>query len=288
MVRNVEPTWDVRHRIPGGQLLRDLRQQAGLSLMELSNRLAEAEINIDTAHLQRIETGRIRRPTAETIDAILTVGLGAPYRTRRNVLDAFGYRLPWALPTASEIEEACHLFRQELDVTTWPAYLMDHGHRIWAWNQYGPRLLGLEPRQPIPRRYIGMTTLDFTFNRAFGLAQRIANRDVYLELYLRSFKIQTQPYAEELWFRDMIDRAHDWPGFGEVWDSLSDDPDEMMLTGQNHPIAFRVPGHNAPLRFRIVLIYLSLDPRFQIIAWIPYGAKSMRAVAGWAEDEGEY
>ncbi len=287
MVRDVVPTWDVSHAVPGGQLLRDLRQQAGMSLLELSMRLAEADVHVDAAHLQRIETGRIKRPNADTVDAILTVGLNAPYRTRRNVLAAFGYRLPWTLPTESEVEEARYLFAQELEVTTWPAYLMDHGHRIWAWNRYGPRLLGLERGKAVPERYIGMTTLDFTFNPAFGMAQRIANPEVYLELYLRSFKIQSQPYAEDPWFRGMIDRAREWPRFNEIWDSLPDNADAMMLAGRNYPVAFRVPGYHEPLRFRIVLIYLSLDPRFQIIAWIPFGAHSMRAVAQWADEEGE-
>lgn len=287
MVRDVVPTWDVRHDVPGGQLLRDLRQQAGMSLLELSMHLADADVHVDAAHLQRIETGRIRRPTADTIDAILTVGLNAPYRTRRNVLDAFGYRLPWTLPTESEVEEARYLFAQELEVTTWPAYLMDHGHRIWAWNRYGPRLLGLVPGEPVPERFIGMTTLDFTFNPAYGFSARIANSHAYRTDFMRSFKIQTQPYADEPWFRSMVDEAKSWPGFRAIWNRLRDDPNLMMTAERIYPVEFRVQGHDEPLRFRIVLIYLSLDPRFQIIAWIPFGARSMRAVAQWAEAEGE-
>lgn len=287
MARDIEPTWDVRQTVPGGKQLRQLRQEAGLSLMELANRLDDAGLPIDAAHLQRIESGKIARPNADTVDAILTIGLDTPWRLRRNVLDAYGYRLPWALPTPAEIEDARRLFAQELEVTTWPAYLMDHGHRIWSWNRYGPRLLGVPPGKPMPDRYTGMTTLDFTFNPALGLNLRIANADSYQADFLRSFKVQTQPYAEEPWFAEMIDRAGRWPGFARIWEGLSDDPDTMMMSERIYPIAFRVPGYDEPLTFRIVLIYLSFDPRFQIISWIPYGAATMRHVAQWAEDAGE-
>ncbi len=42
-----------------------------------------------------------------------------------------------------------------------------------------------------------------------------------------------------------------------------------------------------PLRFRVAVIYLTLNPRFQVLYWIPYGAASLRQCARWAEDEGE-
>lgn len=287
MVRDIEPTWDARLVVPGGQLLRELRQEAGISLLELANRLEDAGVHVDAAHLQRIETGRIVRPTFDTVDAILTAGLTAPYRTRRNVLDAFGYRLPWVLPDEREVEEARRLFAQELNVTTWPAYLMDHGHRIWAWNRYGPRLLGVPTDGSVAEGLTGITTLDFVFNPTLGFNLRIANPDVYLELFLRSFKIQTQPYASEPWFEHLIQRARGWPLFESTWERLSDNADEMMTAGKNHPIEFYVPGYDDPLRFRIVLVYLSLDPRFQVISWIPFGARSMRHVAQWAEEQGD-
>lgn len=38
---------------------------------------------------------------------------------------------------------------------------------------------------------------------------------------------------------------------------------------------------------RIALIYLTVDPRFQVVHWIPYGAATLRQCAQWAEEDGE-
>ncbi len=287
MTQGTDPMWPVRREVAGGASVRALRQDAGLSLLELAGRLADQGVGIDAAHLQRIETGKIRRPAAGTLESILTHGLVAPYRIRRDVLDAFGYRLPWALPTEREIEEGRRLCAQELLSATWPAYLMDHGQRLWSWNRYVPRLLGLAPDDPAPARFVGLTVLDLVFNPAVGVNLMIANPERYRPLFLRMFKIQTQPHAHEPWFQDLLARAGDWPGFAEMWAALPEDADEVLATQPIIPIEFRVPGVEAPLRFRIAGIYLSLDPRFQVTHWIPYGAATLRHCALWAEADGE-
>ena len=287
MTQGTDPMWPVRREVAGGASVRALRQDAGLSLLELAGRLADQGVGIDAAHLQRIETGKIRRPAAGTLESILTHGLVAPYRIRRDVLDGFGYRLPWTLPTEREIEEGRRLCAQELLSATWPAYLMDHGQRLWSWNRYVPRLLGREPDDPAPARFVGLTVLDLVFNPAVGVTLMIANPERYRPLFLRMFKIQTQPHAHEPWFQDLLARAGDWPGFAEMWAALPEDADEVLATQPIIPIEFRVPGVEAPLRFRIAGIYLSLDPRFQVTHWIPYGAATLRHCALWAEEDGE-
>lgn len=287
MAHVTDPMWPARRVVTGGSLLRTLRQEAGLTLIELAGRLEDQGAGIDAAHLQRIESGKIRRPAAETLEAILTHGLDAPFRTRRDVLESSGYRLPWALPTDREIEEGRRLCAQELLSATWPAYLMDHGQRLWSWNRYVPRLLGREPDDPAPARFVGLTVLDLVFNPAVGVTLLIANPERYRPLFLRMFKIQTQPHAHEPWFQDLLARAHDWPGFAEMWAALPEDADEVLATQPIVPIEFRIPGVDQPLRFRIAMIYLSLDPRFHVGHWIPYGAATLRHCARWAEEDGE-
>jgi transcriptional regulator with XRE-family HTH domain len=286
-MRGTEPTWHSAQDVAGGMLLRQLRQAAGLSLIELAGRLDDAGFRIDAAHLQRIESGRIARPTVDTLEAILTVGLNVLYRTRRDVLDAFGYRLPWELPSEREIAEGRRLCARELHGATWPVHLMDHGQRLWDWNRHIPRLLGLPPDDPTPNRFVGLTLLDVTFNPAIGTNLLIANREAFLPEMLHMFKVQTQPHADQPWFLELIERARDWPGFAAMWDNLPDDPDEMLATEQIVPIHFSVPGVDQPLRFRIVMTYLTVDPRFQVMHWVPYGAATLRQVAMWAEEDGE-
>lgn len=288
MVQGAEPMWHRGAEEDGGLLVRALRQRAGLSLIELAGRLDDKGVRIDAAHLQRIETGRIVKPTVDTLQAILTLGFEAPHRTRRDVLRAFGYRLPWALPSEPEIAEGRLLCAQELESATWPVYLMDHGQRVWAWNRYVPRLLGLAPEEPAPAAFVGLTVLDLVFNPQVSTTLLIANQEHFRPLFLHMFKIQTQPHAHEFWFHELVERARAWPGFEELWSSLPEDADEVLSTQPIIPIEFHVPGADRPLRFRIALIYLSLDPRFQVVHWIPFGAATLRHCAQWAEDDGEH
>ncbi len=287
MVQGADPMFPGGRDMTGGAWLRALRQAAGLSLVELAGRLGDQGAGIDQAHLHKIESGKIRRPASATLETILTDGLEAPYRTRRDVLNTFGYQLPWALPTDREVDEGRRLCAQELLSATWPAYLMDHGQRLWVWNRYVPRLLGLSPDDPAPARFVGLTVLDLVFNPTVGVNLLIANPELFRPLFLRMFKIQTAAHVHEPWFHDLIGRAREWPGFPEMWVDLPDDADVVLETQPIVPIEFRVPGAEQPLRFRIALIYLSLDPRFQVVHWIPYGSATLRHVAGWAEEDGE-
>jgi transcriptional regulator with XRE-family HTH domain len=288
MVQASDPMLPGRREVAGGTLLRALRQDARLSLIDLAGRLDDQGVRIDSAHLQRIETGKILQPAAGTLDAILSVGLHAPYRTRRDVLETFGYRLSWALPTDQDIVDGHRLCAQELQSATWPAYLMDHGQRVWAWNRYVPRLLGLAPDDPAPARFVGLTVLDLVFNPAVGINLMIANAERFRPLFLRMFRIQTQPHADEPWFQDLLERAREWPGFEELWSEVPKDAEDVLATEPIIPIEFAVPGVDHPLRFRIALIYLSLDPRFQVVHWIPYGATTLRHCAQWAEADDEW
>lgn len=271
----------------GGALLRALRQDAGLTLIELAGRLDDAGVRIDAAHLQRIETGQIVRPTADTLESILEVGLDAPYRVRRDLLDAYGYRLPWALPTPEEVEEVRQLCANELSTATWPTYLMDYSLRIWGWNRYFPRLLGRAPDDPFNDRFVGVTHIDIVLNPEFGTYRQIANGDDFVPLMLTAFKIQTKPHQHESWYLEFIERIRRWPGIGEQWSSLPDDADEVLPTQPVLPVEIRVPGIEPVMRFRITLITFTHDPRFQIVHLIPFGAATLRECANWAEEAGE-
>jgi len=108
----------------GGPKLRALRSHVGKTMAEL-----EALCGIGISHLHRIEAGRIKKPDYETLDLILEA-LNASFLNRREVLEAFGYKAPYQLPTAEEIEQAREMCAHELHDVTHPVYLMDDGHRL--------------------------------------------------------------------------------------------------------------------------------------------------------------
>jgi len=268
-------------------MLRELRRAAGLTLIELAGRLDDAGVRIDAAHLQRIETGRIKRPAAETIEAILRAGFDAPYLVRRDVLDAYGYRLPWELPTPQEVEEARRLFANELAAATWPVYFMDYSLRIWGWNGYFPRLLGRAPDDPFNERFVGVTHVDLVLNPELGTHRQIANAADFAPVMLAMVKIYAKPYQHEPWYAELVTRIRSWPGIAALWDALPDDVDTVLPTQTVLPVEIRVPGIVPSMRFRITVITFSLDPRFQIVHLIPFGAATLRECATWAEEAGE-
>jgi len=68
----------------GGARLRDLRVAAGRSQLWV-----EAEADLGTGYLQRVESGRVAQPERSTVERILGA-LEARYGERREVLESFG------------------------------------------------------------------------------------------------------------------------------------------------------------------------------------------------------
>ncbi len=271
----------------GGAVLRGLRQSAGLTLIELAGRLDDAGVRVDAAHLQRIETGQIGRPTADTLESILKGGLNASYLVRRDVLDAYGYRLPWELPTLQDVEEARLLTANEVSTATWPTYFMDYALRIWGWNRYFPRLMGRAHDDPAIERFIGLTHIEILLNPELGANRQVANAGEFVPLMLTMFKSQSKPHHGDPWFLELLERGRSWPGFMDLWDTLPDDADRVLPSQPVLPIELRVPGVDPVMRFRITHITVSHDPRFLIVHLIPFGAVTLRECAIWAEEAGE-
>ena len=121
---------------PGGAKLRALRERAGKTQLWV-----EAEAELGTGYLQRVESGRVAQPERPTVERILDA-LGARYTERRATLEQFGYVVATPPPTEDEIAGARDAAHRELDEVAFPAYVLDCMHRLVAWNAYLPRLLG--------------------------------------------------------------------------------------------------------------------------------------------------
>lgn len=268
----------------GGRKLRALRRAAGISLFDLVGRLPE-DATIDATHISRIETGETRKPRAQTLEAILA-GLGAGYRDRRDVLEAFGYHVPRTLPTEPEIAEARELCAHELNDATYPVHLTDNGQRIHAWNRYAPRMLGLSPDGPEQERFRGVTIFDVALDPSYGARPLIDNPEEYVPAMVRFVKPLIESYRGERWYDDLMARASRLPGFSTLWDAADPDPVRRYALQPIVPIRMNVPGVGMPLRFRLSSAEFFVDPRFQIVHWTPFGAVTLRECAVWAEEEG--
>ena len=269
----------------GGQKLKELRRRADLSLMDLAAKVAsEVGKHIDAAHINKIEIGSIKKPTRETLEAILA-GLEASYVDRRAVLDAFGYSIPLALPTQREIEEVRKLTVNELNEATYPIPLIDLGHRLLAWNRYVPRLLGRHPDDPTLASYYGVTTFGLVFNPALGSRLLVENPEEFWPAWLRIVKADLYPYRHEPWFAALLARVRSLPGFSKVWDAVPEGEIRLVTPLTVVPLQLCVP-RTGVLEFRLSTCDFLLDPRFHILQFTPYGATTLRACAAWAEAEG--
>ncbi|HSH78215.1 MAG TPA: helix-turn-helix domain-containing protein [Herpetosiphonaceae bacterium] len=191
----------------GGAKIRILRERKGLSLFTLA-----AKAFVDTAHLQRIEVGDIKLPEHETLDTILTA-LKATYIDRREVLEAFGYKVPVSLPTDEEIDKARRLCAYEMNDATYPIYLIDISQRLLAWNRYVPRLIGRNPNDPTLGQYIGITLFELMFSPTSEPRLYLDNPEEFVPAWLQLVKTGIEPYHEEDWYMALIGRARSYPGF---------------------------------------------------------------------------
>src|ERR671929_2119806 len=99
---------DGRLGTPGGAKLRAVREQAGRSQLWV-----EAEADLGTGYLQRVESGRVAQPSRATVEKILDA-LDARYSERRDVLELFGYVVATPLPSPAETEWARESCQREL------------------------------------------------------------------------------------------------------------------------------------------------------------------------------
>src|SRR3954466_11470943 len=107
----------LRSRTPGGARLRAVREAAGRTQLWV-----EAEAELGTGYLQRLESGRVVQPGRPVLERIL-IALDARYTERRDVLELFGYTVTTQPPTTEEMAWAADLARQELDEAPFPAYV---------------------------------------------------------------------------------------------------------------------------------------------------------------------
>src|SRR5205823_140648 len=147
-------------RTPGGARLRVLRETARRSQLWV-----EAEAELGTGYLQRVESGRVVQPERPTLERILAA-LDARYSERRQVLELFGYTVTTPPPTDDKRAWAAEVSRWELTDAPFPAYVLDCTHRLVAWNRLVPFLWGIDPADPTLGGLAGQSIMAAWFDPA--------------------------------------------------------------------------------------------------------------------------
>ena len=293
---------------PGGAELRALREQAGKTQLWV-----EAEAALGTGYLQRVESGRVAQPERPTVERILDA-LGARYNDRRATLELFGYVVATPPPTDDEVAWARAAARRELAEVAFPAYVLDCMHRLVAWNEYAPRLLGGGPdasrlhragagdrgrRESRPgdpglprteagesrlRGLAGRSMLAPWFDPTSPLGALVVEPDRFLPALIRALRYEMHPFHAEGWYSRMYaDLLDTLPRFRRYWDQVAREPPSASAARALVPVRLAAPGVGV-LEFRLSSEPFVRDARFRVIYYFPADPATMRQCAAWAAD----
>lgn len=266
---------------PGGARLRAIREQAGRPQLWV-----EAEADLGTGYLQRVESGRVAQPGRSTVEKILAA-LGARYSERREILELFGYVVATPLPDADEIAWARDACQHELHDVPFPAYVLDCVPRLLAWNRFVPMLLGERGGvgQRTVERLAGQSMMALWFDPASPFGRLVAEPDVFLPGLIRALKYEYQRIHPEPWMAQALaESAATLPRFRQQWEQSAQLPTPVSAARVLLPIKLKAPGVGL-LQFRLVSEPFVRDARFRLIYLVPADAATMRQCAAWAGND---
>lgn len=264
-------------RMPAGKKIRMLRERKGWSQETLAERAHTTRNWVSHIELgYRKVKGRklIVTPDVQTIYSIVDA-LHPAFGERRSILDSYGLDCPIELPTHEEIEWACHAFHTELGDLIFPAYLLDCGLRLHAWNSFVLKVINLDSSELEP--FKGRPLAHALYDEHVNLIGKIANRTEVEPMLRRAFRYVIWPYLEESWARIMIS-AFSLLGVKESLFSEGEIP--ARPTGEIH---FRVI--NAPLlKFMIVHEPYIRDDRFRVTYYYPANDLTREQLEKWKKE----
>lgn len=263
--------------LTGGRQLRVLRESAGKTQLWV-----EAEADLGTGYLQRIESGKVAQPGRTMLDRILSA-IGARYSERREVLEQFGYAVSTPVPDADDVAWARAFCQPELDEAPFPAYALDCTHRLIAWNQQVPRLFGILSNDPRLGGLAGASLLAAWFDERSPLPRLVVEPDVFLPALIRAFRSEMQAYRTEPWYGTVIERLLSVTRFREYWDQIELEVVPVSSARALVPVRLNVPAVGR-MQFRLSAEYLVRDARFRLIYFFPADLSTMQRCARWAVD----
>ena len=264
---------------PGGGKLRALRLAAGRTQLWV-----EAEAELGTGYLQRLESGKIVQPERVTVERILDA-LGAGYADRRETLGLFGYRTAMPQPTADERAWAARVAQREVDAFPFPAYVLDCTHRLICWNRQLPHLLGLGIDDPRLEHLARQSMLAAWFDPTSRLGSLVAEPDVALPALIRAFRFEWQQVQAEPWAADVLAELLRVPRFAHYWRLVEQEPPPSGAARALVPLRLDVPG-GGRLQFRLGAEPFTGDARFRVVYYFPVDPPTLSRCAAWSAPAG--
>lgn len=258
---------------PGGERLRAVRERAGRTQLWV-----EAEAELGTGYLQRIESGRVRLPVRVTLERVLDA-LGARYSERREVLELFGYTVTTPTVSEDDVAWARAVSQHELSEFPFPAYVLDCTHRLIAWNHAVPHLFGLPPDQ-LARHSL----LAAWFDDASPLARLVADPERFLPALIHAMRYEMRHFQNEEWYAELLGQLLALPRFRHYWTLVEEEPPPVTATRALVPLRLAVPGAGL-LQFRLSAEIFARDARFRTVYYFPADLTTMHHCTVWAEHD---
>jgi transcriptional regulator with XRE-family HTH domain len=261
---------------PGGTTLRRLRERAGRTQLWV-----EAEADLGSGYLQRVESGRVAQPERPTLERILTA-LNARYSERRMMLETFGYTVATSPPSEEEIAWACAESRSTLDGVAFPTYVLECTHRLIAWNRFVPLLFGIPADDPTLGGLAGRSILAPWFDPASPLSSLVVEPDRFLPALIRALRDEMQLFSTEPWYPPLLGQLwKDLPRFRHYWHAVDRGPALVSAARALVPVRLAIPGSGI-LEFRLASEHFTEDARFRLVYFLPADPAAMHQCAAWA------
>lgn len=252
----------------GGEALQRLRQKAGKSQLAV-----EADAELGSGYMQRIESGKVRQPERSTLERILTA-LNAGYSERRDILALFGYASSTPLPNDHDFEWARAAAAQELQDAQFPAYLLDCGHRLVSWNPPSELIFPCLKYYRASKSADALSIMHLWFDPQYGVRERLLNANSFFPNMLRAFQHELSLLGREEWCAAMIEHfLRDLPGFRQQWQRA-----EQIHTASAARALVPLHLQLAPyglLSFRVASEHFTHDSRFRIVYLLPANQTSL-------------
>jgi transcriptional regulator with XRE-family HTH domain len=260
----------------GGRRLQALRKQAGKTQL-----IVEADAELGSGYMQRIESGKVQQPERATLERILAA-LDASYSERRDILALFGYLIHTPLPTDAEVVWARAASHEDLHTVPFPAYVLDCGHRLLAWNRYVPKLMPILAGESTDRYMEPGSIFRLWFDPRYHVTQRVHNAEIFLAQVVRALRHEMELFGGEPWYHALIDQlVHDLPLFRRYWERGNETGGTASAARALVPVHLLTPDGGL-LQFRISAEPFTHDARFRVVYFLPADPFSIRQCAAWA------
>jgi transcriptional regulator with XRE-family HTH domain len=260
-----------------GARLRALREKRGRTQLWV-----EAEAEIGTGYLQRVESGRVAQPGRRTIERILDA-LGATFAERIEIETAFGYLVASPLPTEQERRWARSHCQEALDEVAFPAYALDCSARLVAWNRFLPALIGRAGDSVLPAGLTERSMLFCWFDASTPLGALVVDPESLFPAMIRALRFELSRFRDADWPGALIAELRGGlPAFDATWRMLEPEALPVVAARARVPLRLRLPG-GPELLFRLAAEPFTEDGRFRAIYYFPADAATLQWCASTSE-----